>query len=148
VGTAGDVNGDGYSDVIVRAYKYDVSVNDEGRVYVFHGSASGLSASADWTYDGSQSLACLGYSVGTAGDVNGDGYSDVIVGAYGYDNPDIDEGMAYVPWVLFRPFSKRGLDSQPHLGPGLFWKIRGHGRGREQRRVQRRDRGGNLVYQW
>jgi hypothetical protein len=96
VGTAGDVNGDGYSDVIVGAYLYDNGETDEGRAYVYHGSASGLSGTAAWTAESNQANAYFGYSVGTAGDVNGDGYSDVIVGAYYYDNGETDEGRAYV----------------------------------------------------
>ena len=83
VGTAGDVNGDGYDDVIIGAPKYDNGQNDEGRVYVYHGSAGGLSTTPDWTAEGNQADAQFGYSVGTAGDVNNDGYDDVIIGAYG-----------------------------------------------------------------
>jgi hypothetical protein len=96
VGTAGDVNGDGYSDVIVGAYGYDHGQENEGRAYVYHGSATGLSTRADWTAEGDQARALFGYSVGTAGDVNGDGYSDVIVGASDYDHGQEDEGRAYV----------------------------------------------------
>ena len=80
VATAGDVNGDGYSDVIVGAPNYDTPLTDAGKVYVYLGSASGLSAAAAWTVQGTL-LANLGFSVATAGDVNHDGYSDVIVGA-------------------------------------------------------------------
>lgn len=96
LGTADDVNGDGYADVILGAFAFDNGETDEGRVFVYTGSVSGLSASAIWTVESDQSNAQLGYSVGTAGDVNGDGYSDVIIGAYGYDAPDIDEGRAQV----------------------------------------------------
>ena len=96
VSTAGDVNGDGYSDVIVGAFGYDNGETDEGRAYVYHGSASGLSASASWTAESDQAGAWFGWSVSTAGDVNGDGYSDVIVGAELYDNGETDEGRAYV----------------------------------------------------
>jgi hypothetical protein len=95
VGTAGDVNGDGYTDVIVAAYQYDNGESDEGRVFVYHGSAAGLSPSPAWMSESDQAGANLGSSVATAGDVNGDGYSDVIIGAYRYDNGQSDEGSAY-----------------------------------------------------
>jgi hypothetical protein len=94
--TAGDVNGDGYSDVIVGAYRYDNEQTGEGRAYVYHGSAAGLATTAAWTAESDQASALFGYSVATAGDVNGDGYSDVIVGAYQYDNEQTGEGRAYV----------------------------------------------------
>jgi parallel beta-helix repeat protein len=96
VASAGDVNGDGYSDVIVGARAYDNGETDEGRAYVYHGSATGLSASSAWTAESNQSDASFGYSVANAGDVNGDGYSDVIVGAYAYDNGEDGEGRAYL----------------------------------------------------
>ena len=96
VGTAGDVNGDGYSDVIVGAWRYDNGETDEGRAFAYHGSAAGLGATAAWTAESDQAGAVFGYSVGTAGDVNGDSYSDVIVGAYAYDNGESDEGRAFV----------------------------------------------------
>ena len=38
----GDVNGDGYADVVVGAYLYDDGDTDNGRAWVWHGSASGL----------------------------------------------------------------------------------------------------------
>ncbi len=96
VASAGDVNGDGYSDVIVGAYGYDNGQLDEGRVYVYHGSASGVSAAPNWTAEGNQGSAYFGISVASAGDVNGDGYSDVIVGAHLFDNGQTEEGRVYV----------------------------------------------------
>jgi len=95
VASAGDVNGDGYSDVIVGAQEYSNGQSNEGRAYVYHGSASGLSASAAWTVESNQVNASLGQVAG-AGDVNGDGYADVIVGATGYTNGQTDEGRAFV----------------------------------------------------
>ena len=96
VGTAGDVNGDGFSDVIIGADLFDGSHADEGRAWVYHGSPSGLAMAAAWFGDVDQALTFFGQAVATAGDVNGDGYSDVIVGAYLYDNGQADEGQAFV----------------------------------------------------
>jgi uncharacterized delta-60 repeat protein len=99
VGTAGDVNGDGYSDVIVGAINYDIpsgSGDFQGGAFVYHGSASGLSTTANWTVHSDVAYAYFGYSVGTAGDVNGDGYDDVIVGAKNYSNGEDYEGTAFV----------------------------------------------------
>jgi len=96
VATAGDVNGDGYSDVLVGADRYDNGQMDEGRAFLYLGSGTGLSTSAVWTAEGDQVSSFLGFSVATAGDVNGDGYSDVIVGAEHYDNGETDEGRAFL----------------------------------------------------
>ena len=94
VGT-GDVNADGYDDVLVGAPYYDNGQSDEGRVYLFLGSASGLSTTPAWTQEGNQVQAVFGL-VSRAGDVNGDGYDDVLVTAHFYDDPEIDEGKAFL----------------------------------------------------
>ncbi|HYC61886.1 MAG TPA: integrin alpha, partial [Thermoanaerobaculia bacterium] len=96
VSGAGDVNGDGYGDVIVGAYFYDNGQNDEGAAFVYHGSAGGVDATADAQLESNQVSAQFGISVSGAGDVNGDGYGDVIVGADFYDNGQSDEGAAFV----------------------------------------------------
>lgn len=95
VSTAGDVNGDGYSDVIVGAPKYDNGQTDEGAAFVFPGSAAGISLAAT-ILQSNQVNAQSGTSVSTAGDVNGDGYSDVLVGAPYYDAGQTDEGTVFV----------------------------------------------------
>ena len=96
VASAGDVNGDGYSDVIVGAFLYDNGQTDEGAAFVYHGSSSGLSTTASSQLERNQANARMGRAVSSAGDVNGDGYSDVIVGAYAYDNGQTNEGAAFV----------------------------------------------------
>ncbi len=99
VAGAGDVDGDGYSDVIIGAYQWTNVETKEGRAFVYHGAAAGLSTTANWTAEADQSTASFGYSVAGAGDVNGDGYADVVVGAYQYENgggADSGEGRAFV----------------------------------------------------
>jgi hypothetical protein len=96
VSAAGDVNGDGYSDLVVGSYAYDHGQIDEGRAYAYLGSPSGLGATPAWTAESDQPAAWYGSSVASAGDVNGDGYSDVLVGAPLFDNPQSDEGMAFL----------------------------------------------------
>ena len=90
VSTAGDVNGDGYSDVVIGANYYNGRM---GKAYVFNGSASGLSVSSSWTANGELAGAGFGFNVASAGDVNGDGYSDIAIGSPQYNS---NQGKAYV----------------------------------------------------
>ncbi len=96
VGTAGDVNGDGYADVIVGSPGWDGGLENQGQAWVYMGQNTGLSTVPAWYKASNNEMAQFGYSVGTAGDVNGDGYDDVIVGAPYWHNPEIDEGAAFV----------------------------------------------------
>ena len=96
VAGAGDINGDGYADVVVGAPVYDAPANNEGAVFVYYGSASGISATPAITLQGALPNISLGRSVAGAGDVNGDGYADIIVAADGYDNGEENEGAAFV----------------------------------------------------
>ena len=96
VASAGDVNGDGYGDVLVGAYLYDNGSTNEGRAYLYLGSPYGLPSSASWTAESDQANATFGVSVASAGDVNGDGYGDMVVGAHFYTNGSSAEGRAFV----------------------------------------------------
>ncbi len=100
VASAGDVNHDGYADVIVGAEYYDSGQTDEGAAFVFLGSPSGIAngnpTTAATTLQSNQAGATFGYSVASAGDVNDDGFSDVIVGAPDYSSGQTKEGGAFV----------------------------------------------------
>ena len=93
---AGDVNGDGYADVIIGAPLFENGETDEGRAFLYHGSPAGLSPTADATVESDQESAEFGGAVATAGDVDGDGYADVIIGARLFDDGEDAEGRAFV----------------------------------------------------
>jgi hypothetical protein len=96
VASAGDVNGDGYDDVIVGSNLFSNDLTFEGRAYLYLGSASGLASAPSWISEGDQPFCYFGKAVASAGDVDGDGYDDVLVGADAYDNPLVNEGAVFV----------------------------------------------------
>jgi hypothetical protein len=111
VGCAGDVNGDGYADVAVGA----IGVMGTGRVYVYLGGASGLGATAGATVtgpDGQQ--GAFGRSM-SAGDVNGDGYFDLAIGADTVYGPTPNYGRAYI--VLGGPTGLAATPATTLTGP-------------------------------
>ena len=93
--TAGDLNADGYDDLVIGARRYSGDgVTREGRAYVYLGGPTGLASTPVWTYDGNAPETELGNTVGAAGDVNHDGYGDLIIGAYRWDGGGTDRGKA------------------------------------------------------
>jgi FG-GAP repeat protein len=94
VSAAGDVNADGYADVIVGAYQADAGLLvNAGSAYVY----SGIDGSLLYQWFGQSENANFGRSVAGAGDVNGDGYADLIVGAEAASPGGLTEaGSVYV----------------------------------------------------
>lgn len=131
VSSAGDVNGDGFDDILVATSRAGVvpgaiatfgaggpmpESEPTGAVYVVFGKAAPFSQSFDFSdLDGSNGFMITGLSnipyigdfeekgrsVGAAGDVNGDGFDDIIVGSSGADAGGTNRGEAYV--VYGRP---------------------------------------------
>ena len=94
---AGDLNGDGFSDVAVSAYQDEIGAQtDEGLVHVYYGSAGGLITVAAAVLQSNQTTGWMGRCVTTAGDVNGDGYADLLVGVPRFSNPEAQEGVAQI----------------------------------------------------
>jgi len=76
---AGDVDGDGYDDVLVSAPYYDGGIHDQGKVYLYRGGPV-MSTQPAWTFAGGAESAFCGGSASAAGDVDGDGFDDFLVG--------------------------------------------------------------------
>ncbi len=106
VSAAGDVNGDGFDDVIIGAWHADPNGNSSGESYVVFGGAgvgvggtlelSSLNGTNGFVLNGVDASDGSGVSVSAAGDVNGDGVDDVIIGAWSADPNGSRSGESYV----------------------------------------------------
>ncbi len=92
VSGAGDVNGDGFADLIAGAPADDNNGSASGSARVY----SGFDGAILYTFNGDSAFDQLGFSVSGAGDVNGDGFGDIIAGAWSDDNNGSDSGSARV----------------------------------------------------
>lgn len=85
VAAVGDLDQDGYPDFLVGSPTISLDETEDGGAFVFYGPLTGsstVSSTAEYTITGSGSSSAAGYSMDAAGDINGDGYPDVLVGAY------------------------------------------------------------------
>jgi hypothetical protein len=93
--TAGDLNNDGYGDVLIGA---PYALDNQGSVYVFYGSATGLmtTESLKITASDANNAEYFGKSVAGVGDINGDGHGDLLIGAPYDDSSGSDSGSVYI----------------------------------------------------
>ena len=133
VSYAGDVNGDGIADLVLGAIGMDTGRRNEGAGYVIFGKAGGLSridlshlSPADGvTIHGDDKKDALGLSV-SAGDFNGDGFADLLLGAPGHNGNSEQSGAAYV--IYGKGPGSQDLDLSS-LRPADGFSILGEGTG-------------------
>jgi hypothetical protein len=93
---AGDVNGDGYGDLIAGGLYYDGSFDNQGIIRIYLGSAAGLDVTPAFSTVTERDGSEFGRAVSTAGDLNGDGFADVLAGAPRYDVLGGADGRAFL----------------------------------------------------
>ena len=88
--TAGDIDNDGFEDILVGAMTYD---HERGRVYLFWGGDP-MDTKPDVIFEGEAAGDWFGRKIDAGGDVNGDGYNDILIGARFWGQQK--EGRAYL----------------------------------------------------
>jgi VCBS repeat-containing protein len=133
ISAVGDINGDGIDDIVIGAPPFSNSMNKTGSAYVIYGrtdigssnfTLGTLPPAYGFTITGTGDMKA-GFSVSSAGDVNGDGIDDFIVGAPGADDTGTDSGNAYVIYGTTTPANINLGD----LGSTQGFAIKGHAAG-------------------
>jgi len=105
VSSAGDINGDGFDDLLIGAYGADPNGHESGATYLVYGKEGGYGTSFNlsdingtngFVINGVAVSDRSGYSVSSAGDINGDGFDDLLIGAYGRSQDAPDSGATYL----------------------------------------------------
>ena len=101
VSGAGDVNNDGYDDILIGSYHNDEGGSMAGQAYLVLGKSSGWAqgidlSTVDASFIGEDGGDAAGCGVASAGDVNNDGYDDILIGAFGSDDGAPSSGEAYL----------------------------------------------------
>ncbi|MFA6027754.1 MAG: integrin alpha, partial [Patescibacteria group bacterium] len=108
--SAGDINNDGYNDILVGARYNDDGGSNAGAVYLIYGQSTPYTgtislADADAELTGEAAGDYIGWSVSSAGDVNNDGYDDILIGATNDDGGGSNAGAAYFIYGQSTPYT-------------------------------------------
>ncbi|NJK81620.1 MAG: hypothetical protein HC914_17760, partial [Chloroflexaceae bacterium] len=119
VGTAGDVNGDGLSDILIGAPDFAAAAEDIGGAFLYLGTLDILARDPEETFVISGTGSAFGSVVNTAGDLNGDGFADLVIGAPTFANVGANRGLARLYYGSAAEVSERPDWSDVRLGQSL-----------------------------
>ncbi len=132
VSSAGDINGDGFSDVIIGAPDADPNDEYSGQAYVIFGQAGPFPANMELSLlNGDNGFIMNGYdradhvgeSVSNAGDVNGDGIDDIVIGAPGLKDRGFNTGGAYI--IFGKTTAFQSVIELTNIGAGNGFRVFG-----------------------